>query len=517
MARGKFYAKNRKADVDIYTILAERKQDQSCSPGRTIPPMPAPKKSSKTAGPMKLEKSTGSVRKTHKGPLLSSVIFYTLFFLGVFVFYTATYFGLQELRNWLYQYEMAQPDTKSQMIFEMLFSDPNWSELYDVAGVQDTVYESKDAFVNYMEKVVGDKKLTYLETSSGLSNDRKYIVRSGEKKIAIFTLVNNKQSNFKIEVADWQLGTLEFLIQRNESYFFKKLDGHTVYVNDVPLDDSFTIQISTTNAEGYLPEDANSMRLCTQKVSGLIVRPDVRIVDAVGSEMNVVFDESSRTFMEQFNPITMSNVERDLAIEAVKTYALYMIRQANKGDIEKYFLRGSDAYNSITETELGFVQAAASWEFVNEAVTNYCRYSDNYFSVRVSITLNQYRSSGSVKENTIEQSLFFEKQANGKWLCYTMTAVDVSKSVEKVRLTFMNEDVVLSSDFYDSGLKVLTSPLVIAPEGKVFCGWMVESKNEKNQLIMSLVFQPDNNGVITIPANSDIEPMTLYAYFEKIK
>ena len=76
------------------------------------------------------------------------------------------------------------------------------------------------------------------------------------------------------------------------------------------------------------------------------------------------------------------------------------------------------------------IQDAASREFINESATDYCCYSDDLFSVRVSVTLNQYRSSGSVKESTIEQSLFFEKQANGKWMCYAMTAVDVSKPVE---------------------------------------------------------------------------------------
>lgn len=514
MAQGKFSSKNRNSSVDIQTILAEREQAQKRQSSRYVPSAPS-SKARPAQAPMTSVAKTKQNR--NKGPRLSGLIFYTIFFLCIFLFYVATYFGLLELRDWLTQYEMAQPTTKSQEVFEKLFSNPDWGSLYDAAGVQDTVYESKGAFVSYMENTVGDSELTYVETSTGLSNDKKYIVRLGDKKIAAFTLVNQNQPDSQAEIADWQLGNIEFFIQREESYFIKKLDGHAVYVNDVLLDDSFTIRISTTNAEGYLPEGIAGIRICTQKISGLVTLPDVRIVDASGNEMEVVYDEPSNTFIEQTAATTIGDTERKLAINAIETYAMYMLKRAGEADIVKYFRPGSDAYNAITDTERGFVQDAASREFTNESVTDYCRYSDNLFSVRVAVTLSQYRTDGSVKENTIEQSMFFEKQPSGKWMCYAMTAVDVSKPVEKVRLTFMNEDVVLTSDFYDSDTHTLTCPIVSAPEGKVFSGWMVEGTDENGQVVMNLMFQPDENGVVTILPNTTLDPMILYPYFEDAK
>lgn len=517
MAQGKFSRQNREATVDIHTILAEREQAQKRRTNKSTPSMATPKtkpmQTVVTTMP-KTEQPAKTVQKQHRGLRLSGVIFYMIFFLCIFLFYTTTYFGLLELRDWLTRYEMAQPTTRSQEVFTMLFSNPNWDNLYDVANVQDTAYESKDTFVSYMESAVGESELTYSETSTGLSNDKKYIVRLGDEKIATFTLVNHNQSDAQTEIADWQLGAIEFFIQREESYYIRKLDGHTVYVNGVPLDDSFIVRISTTNAEGYLPEGVTGVRVCTQHITGLVALPDVRIEDADGNEMEVVFDESSSTFIEQTAATTIGDAERDLALDAVKTYALYMIKRAGEADIAKYFLRGSDAYNAITDTELGFVQDAANREFVNESVTNYCRYSDDLFSVRVSVTLNQYRASGSVKDSTIEQSLFFEKQTSGKWMCYAMTAVDVSKPVEKVLLTFMNDNVVLDSNFHDSGINVLICPIVSALAGKTFSGWMVEGTDESGQPVMNVVFQPDETGVVTIPAGTTLEPMTLYPYFE---
>lgn len=472
------------------------------------------KKIKQAAEPAHVKKSSSAPVKRSRGPRLSGVIFYAVFFLCILLFYAATYFGLLGLRNWLTRYEMAQPATKSEEVFEKLFSAHDWGALYDTAGIQDTAYESKDAFASYMESTVGDSKLTYMETSTGLSEDKKYIVRLGKEKIASFTLVDHNHSDSKTEIPDWQLGTIEFFFTREESYRIQKLDGHTAYVNNVPLDDSATIRISTTNAEDYLPEGITGVRVCTQEISGLVAAPSVRIVDGSGNEMAVTYDAASRSFIEQTTASTISDTERDVAINAVKTYALYMINQAGEADVAKYFLRGSDAYKAITDTERGFVQDAASRDFANETVTDYCRYSDNLFSLRVSVTLNQHRASGSVKESNIDQSLFFEKQSSGKWLCYAMTAVDVSKPVERVRLTFQDGDTTLESNFYDADSTQIICPMVSAPEGKVFSGWMTEEKDESGNPVMNLVFQPDESGNVSLPVGTTLEPMTLYPLFE---
>lgn len=470
-------------------------------------------KNKQAAASVPVKKNTSAPVKGSRGFGLGGYIFYTVFFLWIFLFYVGVYCGLLGLRDWLTRYELAQPTTKSGEVFENLFSHPDWGALYELAGIQDTAYESRDAFVSYMESTVGDEKLTCMETSTGLSEDKKYIVRLGREKIASFTLTDHNHAASKTEIPDWQLGTIEFYFAREESYRIRKLDGHTVYVNNVPLDDSATVRVSTTNAEAYLPEGISGIRFCTQEVSGLIAAPDIRIVDDGGNEMAIHYDAASRTFTEQTTSEAISDTEREVAVNAVKTYALYMIKQAGEGDVAKYFLRGSDAFRSITDTERGFVQDAESRDFENEMVSDYCRYTDNLFSVRVSVTLNQHRASGSVKESVIDQSLFFEKQSSGKWLCFAMTAVDVSKPVERVRLTFRNGDTILESDFYDADSAQLMCPVVSSPDGKVFSGWVTEETDESGNPVMSLVFQPDETGKVTLPAGTTLEPMTLYPLF----
>lgn len=442
-----------------------------------------------------------------------SPVFYSLFFLFILLFCGASFFGLCALHGWLTRYELAQPSTKSEAVFRQLFADPDWGTLYDLA--QDHSNEDRETFVTRMESVVGNAELTYMETSTGLSEDKKYIVRLGKEKIASFTLVNHNQGTAQTDIPDWELGTVTFLLkQQTRSYFVQKTDGHTVYVNGTPLDDSATVEIHVPRAESYLPVGVSGIRTCIQEITGLAAAPEVKILDGNGNAVEVTYDEASRTFIEQTKANAIGEQERETAFSALKTYALYMMKQANRADIAKYFLKDSDAYRAITDTELGFVQEAASFDFTNETVSDFCCYSDTLFSARVSVTLNQHRKDGTVKESAIEQSLFFEKQSSGGWLCYAMTAEDVAKESTLVRLTFQDGDTVLQSDFFDADALQLQCPVVTAPAGKQFSGWITETENEAGETVKTLVLQPDETGKASLPAGNRLEPMTLMPLFE---
>ncbi len=440
-------------------------------------------------------------------------MFYSLFFLFILLFCGASFFGLCALHGWLTRYELAQPSTKSEAVFRRLFADPDWGTLYDLA--QDHSDEDRETFVTRMESVVGNAELTYMETSTGLSEDKKYIVRLGKEKIASFTLVNHNQGTAQTDIPDWELGTVTFLLkQQTRSYFVQKTDGHTVYVNGVPLDDSTTMEIHVPRAESYLPVGVSGIRTCIQEITGLAAAPEVKILDGNGNAVEVTYDEASRAFTERTKANAIGEQERETALSALKAYALYMMKQASRADIAKYFLKDSDAYRAITDTELGFVQEAASFDFTNETVFDFCRYSDTLFSARVSVTLNQHRKDGTVKESAIEQSMFFEKQPSGGWLCYAMTAEDVAKESMLVRLTFQDGDTVLQSDFFDADTLQLQCPVVTAPAGKQFSGWITETENEAGETVKTLVLLPDETGKATLPAGNKLEPMTLLPLFE---
>ena len=531
MYQGKFDSKNKKTAVDVSQLVAQRnsapsQEQPQRQPVRENPPRTNPARTQQPTRQQNVRQSqpirqpsgkrppvTQTVPEKHrKGPRLGGVIFYTLYFMFILVFFVATFFGLQWLQGWLADYQAAQPTTKSQEVFDQLFSYPDWGALYDAAGIEDTPYEGKEQFVSYMENKVGDATLTFKETSAGLSGDKKYFVLLGDEKIASFTL--SGQTAAITDIPDWELGGVELFFDRSETFYIKNTDGHTVEVNGVPLDDSHVIQIATTAAAERLPIGITGVSICTQEISDLMATPTVTIFDESGNPMEVSYDAGTHTFTEQTQANTISDDEREAALNAAKTYCLFMIEKASKADIAKYFDTSSEAYSVITNLSGNlWMQGNNGYRFTKEEVSDYARYSDDLFSARVSLTLNVTRKDGTTKDFGYDSTLFFRKQDTGKWLVYDATNADVNAPVGKVRLTFMNGDTVLSSEFVKTDATELDTPLVSAPEGKVFIGWYRIDKYD-NGTTYTMAFDPDENGHVTIPNGTTLEPMTLYALFE---
>lgn len=448
-----------------------------------------------------------------KGPRMGGVAFYTVYFLCIFLFFGATYFGLQWLNGWLADYEAAQPTAKSQEVFDELFGDPDWAALYRMAGVEDTAYEGVDAYVAYMEKKVGDRPLNFMETSAGLSGDKKYFVRLDDEKIASFILKGD--SEYITDIPDWQLGSVELYFKREESYRIQKVDGHIAYVNGVELDDSFTVQITSSITEEYLPAGVTGIRTCIQSITGLMAPPEVTITTASGENLDVFYNEATGTFAEQVVAGGgISDTEKELALNTIEAYAAYMINASGSTQqVKKYFDIDSQAYKDIVgmHGEL-WMNSDRGHRFTVEEILEYTKLTDELFYVRPHVTMNTTLKDGTTRDIEVEQAMFFRIK-NGSWVCYQMTNEVVSNPVGKVRLTFMNGDVALASNFYETNATEVKAPVISAPEGKVFSGWARQDKAENGSITMT-VFEPDENGALHFQPGNVLEPMTLYAWFE---
>ena len=558
MYQGKFDSQNKSSQRSVYELLEERSARKAAKPAPKAPPkqgaaprasqqrpaersgMPgmdpipgrtapasgratAPAKapaSGRTAAPARASGRTAVLEAPPQpAPLpprkrTGTLVFYTVCMGFVFVFYLAAFFGLKYLNGWLVQFESAQPTAKSAEVFEELFTNPDWDALYDRAGM--TI--GKDSFRHAMEEVVGSQPLSYAETSVGLAkNQKKYVVLLGDETIGTFTLANRNPNQGDTEVPDWELDSVEFKLERKAPFRIRLRQGHTALVNGEPLGEEHAVIRETSRAKEYLPVYVPAPTNLTLEASDLLTQPEVVIRDEAGQELPVSYDAESRTFYEAENPPQLPDELRELAIDAVKTYANYMNRKASAADLAKYFDKDSNAYTSSTDLmgkEGQWVQMGSNYAFSDEDATDYRVYSDSIFSVRVAVTMSITRKEdGSVKQTPILQTLFFSKGGSGKWSCFQMTAVDASQMDTEVLLTFRDGDTVLRSDFYDADAAGINCPLISAPEGKTFSGWMVEEQDAGGSTVLRLVFQPDESGYVSL-SGTTLEPMTLYPLFE---
>ena len=449
-----------------------------------------------------------------KGPRMGGVIFYTIYFLFIFAFFIGVFGVLNWLNGWLKAYEGAQPTVKCQQVFDELFGNPDWAQLYRLAGVEDTDFEGVNEYVSYMENKVGGQELNFVETSAGLSGDKKYIVRLGTEKLATFTLTG--QGERITDIPDWQLGDVELFFSRNNSIQIKKLENHAAYVNGVPLDDSYTIQIASTKADELLPVGTPSVRTSIQRIDGLLAVPQIVVYDETGtSQVEVVYNADTDTYEEMNDAIVISDEERAAVFGALEAYSGFMINASgSRAGVAKYFDGSSSTYSDIIKmgSEL-WMNSDNGHEFQNEEILGYTKYSDSLFSVRASLNMHVKCKDGTEKDYGVTESMIFIKK-NGNWVCNEMTNADITQPVGQVRLTFCDASgKTISSDFYDTDASMLTTPTIPAPEGKTFSGWSRIDVGEDNTSTWTIVFNPDENGNVYLNG-ATLEPMTLYPLFE---
>ena len=453
------------------------------------------------------EKSPREKKKISRG----TIIFYSIYATFVVLALGAILALMVPLRSWLETYQASQPENKSHEIYTQLFADPDWSKLYELAGVADTAYEGKDAYAAYMEDKIGTDQLTFMETSAGLSGDRKYVIRHGSEKIATFTMTGTEDESTRITT--WELGTVELFFTRDCSITVEKTPEQTVYINGVALDDSFTIKTVATLAESYLPEGIHGYRREQQTLSGLLVTPTVTVKDANGTEVPVTVDENG-IYTTPIPEMVISEEEQKIAINAAKAKALYSIRAIGTGELRKHFDSTTQIYKDICNTQV-FMQEYTGYRFDESvtAVSDYYRYSDDLFSAHVTLQLKVTRVRGSVKTYDAATTFFFTRQEDGTYRVTDITNLHLQEQQVQVRLVFMTDEP--TTVIVDADTSRLSLPEITPPADHVLQGWAIQEVDETGRTVMTIVFTPDESGTVYLSGDQPLEPMTLYPVFEK--
>lgn len=413
-------------------------------------------------------------------------------------------FGM--LRPWLTRFEAAQPKHASQEVFADLFSPADWGRVYDLAG---NLSMNRGSFVNMMEEMTQGQELTLVETSAGLSGNRRYFVKMGGDNIASFTLASQTEGT----VTAWSLDGVELLMELQAgTVSVRALAGQRVLVDGMERGENCQAQFTETAAERYLPEGVHGRRTVLWQIpAGLPQYVDVSVLDENGQAVPVTYDEDAGRFVVEEPAEEPDGEQSGQIIGAAKSYALYMVRAGSSAQLQKYFDSTSQIYKTIRSSEL-WIQQTSEQTFSNEKISEFRRYGEELFSARVSMHLDIRRSNGTYKPYEVDSTLFFHR-VNGKWLAYDMTNIDVQEEILHTRLIFMDGQTEVGRMFVSSEEKSFTPPAVAAPAGQRFVGWATR-ENEDGGVTMTVRFRPGEDGTAALPAGWVPEPMTLYAAFE---
>lgn len=459
---------------------------------------------------MTMTETTKQKRRFPWGLVITLVIYALIF--------TAFGYGLKTamgwLESWLTDYEAAQPKVKCAQVFDELFAQPDWEALYTMAGGEDTVYESAEHYSAYMTEKLGSGKLTYSETSAGLSGDHKYIVKLGEEKVAEFTLT--AQEHTVTDIPEWELGTVSIFFTRQQNVTVCTAPENRVFVNGVELTQEHTVKTMETAVESYLPEGVHGLRRRWVYLDGLLVHPEVTAVNEAGEQVELVYDEATNTYSEPLPNASMTAEQEETVLEAAKAYCRYMVHALGKTGLTYYFDENSEIYSIVTSAETWMLRYK-DYRFGEHSFSEYLRYSDSLYSVKVNLSLFGESYWGSEKEFPVDATFFLHLTEEGQWLVCQMVNVEVQKPSYQVRMRYIADGQVVADQMVDATAEDLTPPAVTVPEGKVFAGWYLQRTDEAGNTTYDLAFTPDENGNVHLSQSVGQQDMTLYALFENAK
>lgn len=442
-------------------------------------------------------------RKKKKPIRTRTLVFWTCVLSFVLLAAIAICIGLGFLKDWLinFEYESTLPETKSQAVYDQLFADPQWETVYALSNTADTKFENSKAYATYMKNIVGDEELRLVKVSAGLSQNHKYEIRMGAKKLAAFTLLDSKTPDGK---KDLVLGDVEIVYERKESCTVLTVPGATVKINGVALDSSYVIKTVKSNAPDYLPAGNRGYETVLYRVEDLMIAPEVTVTDASGAAIAMDYDKATKAYSHFIGSEEITDVEQGRLIDTTKIYCEYMIGKVGKTKLQQYFDASSQVYKTITGLDT-WMQSYKSYRFGEATVTEYYRYSDTLYSARVKMTLYVTRKDAeqTEKEYPVYSTFIMENQ-DGVWKAIDMLNISIQDITTFVQLRYYDTDgkTLLHTEMVDATTKSLVPPPVIAPEGKQV-GW----SNRVNKFLV------DENGNMAIPADYTLEPMNLYAVF----
>ncbi len=441
-------------------------------------------------------------KKKARGNRTLTIIFYTLYCILIAAFLAGLYFVNVRLEETLVQYEESHITVQAEAAFQAHFADPDWAALYEMAGTEDTLFEDASDYAFYMEGAVGNQELTYSQVTAADT----YLcqVMAGSREIGTFSMADRRETGAKWP--SWQLNAITLTVPREITVQIRKLDTHTVTVNGIPLDESYTQQIDTLLAAEYTLPGTDGISTHLQQVSGFLLIPDIRILDEAGNLCPLVQDPETGVYEEQLpEPVALTPEQEQIARNAANAWGTYLLRSSSEGNLSLYFNSREPAYQSILSSSF-WVDAPGGYTTESVDILASQVYGDDHFSAYVSCTAKQAGTDSQIAKSA---TLFFELTRNG-WTCYEIQPGNVYTDISKVRLEFWVDGTEIFYDYFETDRAALYVPLVTAPEGHAFAGWGTENADGS----MNLVFTPDETGYVSLPQGTVLEPMVLHAIFE---
>lgn len=352
---------------------------------------------------------------------VGTIVFYSIYALFIIAFAFGVNFLLLKLNAFLDNYEKALPKYEAEQIFNEYYSPVRFDALYEKEGIEGiSPFETKNDFIEYMENVTKDKEVTYREVSAGLGDDKKYCIYADGEKFSEFFITKKQSPEDPSDT--WELKSVKTFFKTEQSVSVQTLKTSKLYLNgiEVPSENITQDDIETATVK-HMPEGVSGIYHRTYKIDGLLLKPDLKVIDRNGKESTLVFDEESQMYVEQIGYDEFDDTKKTLLENAVQTYAKYMTLDSSLYNVRKYFDSKSQTYTYIRTADTWCYTPHIGYEFKDIEFSELYQYDENTFSARYKCNHYVYRTKNDHFLFPLDLTLYF-KNIGGTFYAYDMVS-----------------------------------------------------------------------------------------------
>lgn len=317
----------------------------------------------------------------------------------------------------LKDYEAGRPATTMDNIISQ-FTVDNVEKLLDDSGVTYSEFENNQVVAEYLKSKLTEGTATYKKKSGEYSEDNPvYVVYAGDTAIAKVTLSADGKNGHNF--TKWKMGAISF-----DGYADKK--NSKAFTLNVPKGAQVTLN-NVTVAASYITADDQQFDPCKHvsdyvtppvntvyTIPGLLVQPQIS-VKLGGVELEITSDTKNNTYTAKYpSDDALLAQQQDYIKTIAESYGKYIINRGSLSTLSGYMLGYAKEYVSDIPAVWAFLYGKTyTYEFQNESITNFCKYSDDCFSCDVYYDLYVDYKTGNTTYNTSLTYTFVK--TGGKW------------------------------------------------------------------------------------------------------
>ena len=367
-------------------------------------------------------------------------LFYLIYIVVIVVALLLLAFGAALLHNILGEYEEVQPKHLAERIFHEQFEDFSYRtmrEHYDMPTfLNESGYDTEEAFWKATEELLGAEQPVLYRSSSGISDKVEYSVAINKVRVASFTLIpSGEKTPHGFE--HYELGEIKVynpirmeLVSSDETqppptYLF-------TYVITAPLTHKVTVDGKELGEEDRKGDIVYDTTCLASHQSGFIgvpfvsyevvleTVPEVKATDLNGDTVTPEYDEEGRSFRFALTfDRAMTDQVKDYVIGIAEKLGVYMQAGARFSSISGYYDESSELYKQLRQIEDAhwMVVPYETCSFSQQSVSEFYRYSEDAFSVRVSV-LQRVTHAGKPDMTDLLDYTFCFHRVGEDWLLF---------------------------------------------------------------------------------------------------